>query len=172
MSSTNQPRPAPADGAAWDRAVLRDMLDGKLDSETLRRIQRAPKEADRFDRIVALEQERVPWTDRILLPLQEHLFVVEQSAGQRIVKCECGQELGDYRQNWKLSALVYERDSADGEVFSAEHSFDSEWMILREFYCPGCGAQLEVEAVPPAHPLIFSALPDIDGFEARRQAGS
>lgn len=154
----------------WDKQVLRDMLDGRLDSETLRRIQRAPKEANRFEQIVAIEQGRVPWPDRILLPLQEHLFVVEKSDGNRVIKCDCGQEFGDYRRNWKLSALVYERDTADGEVYEPEHAFDSNWLILREFYCPGCGAQLEVEAVPPAHPIIHSVIPDIDGFEAARRS--
>ena len=160
-------------GDGWDLGVLRDMLDGRLDSETLRRIQRAPKQADRFEKIVAVEQRRVPWHERILVPLQEHLFVVERADGRRVVKCECGQEFGDYRNNWKLSALVYERDTEDGEVYSTDHSYDPEWMILREFYCPGCGAQLEVEAIPPTHPIVFSALPDIDGFERwRREAAA
>ncbi len=154
------------ESGSWEPSVLRDMLDGRLDSETLRRIQRGPKEADRFEKIVALEQARLGWLDRILVPLQEHLYVVEKGGGERVVRCECGHEFGDYRRNWKLAALVYERDTGDGEVFSPDHAFDSTWMILREFYCPGCGAQLEVEAVPPAHPIIFSALPDIDGFRS------
>jgi acetone carboxylase, gamma subunit len=26
---------------------------------------------------------------------------------------------------------------------------DSDWNVLREFFCPGCKTLLEVEAVPP-----------------------
>jgi acetone carboxylase gamma subunit len=41
---------------------------------------------------------------------------------------------------------------------------DPEWMELREFYCPGCFALLEVEAVPPGYPVLFDFQPDIDGL--------
>jgi acetone carboxylase gamma subunit len=37
-------------------------------------------------------------------------------------------------------------------------------MQLREYYCPGCGAQLEVEAVPRGCPPDFEFLPDLDAF--------
>ena len=43
---------------------------------------------------------------------------------------------------------------------------DPAWCEIREFYCPGCGAQLEVENVPPGYPVSFDFLPDIDGFYA------
>lgn len=148
---------------SWPKEVLRDMLEGRLDSETIRQIQRREKDGDRFEKILEIEQERVPWPERILVPLQEHLYVVLKGQ-ERIVKCSCGQEFGDYRQNWKLNALVYERDPSDGEIYVGPRACDPDWMILREFYCPGCATQLEVEAVPPGHPIIFSAVPDIDGF--------
>jgi acetone carboxylase gamma subunit len=35
---------------------------------------------------------------------------------------------------------------------------------LREYYCPGCGAQLEVEAVPRGCPPDFEFLPDLGTF--------
>jgi len=41
-------------------------------------------------------------------------------------------------------------------------------MILREFYCPKCGTQLDVEPVIPGEPFIFNQLPDIDGFYNKR----
>jgi acetone carboxylase gamma subunit len=34
-------------------------------------------------------------------------------------------------------------------------------MVLREFYCPGCGKMLDVEAVPPGYPLIFNFEPEL-----------
>ena len=39
-----------------------------------------------------------------------------------------------------------------------------EWMELREFFCPGCHALLEVEAVPPGYPVVFDFLPDLETF--------
>ena len=148
----------------WSKDVLRAMLEGRLDSETLRRIQRDEKDPDRFEKVREIEQERVPWKDRILTPLQEHLYVVEKPGAEPVVKCSCGHEFGDYRRNWKLAALIYERDPRDGEVLAHEHAVEADWMIFREFFCPGCGAQLEVEAVPPGHPIVFSALPDVSGL--------
>ena len=35
---------------------------------------------------------------------------------------------------------------------------------VREYYCPGCGNQLEVEAVPFGYPVVFDFLPDLDTF--------
>ncbi len=151
----------------WPEATIKDMIEGKLDLETIRQIQRQPKDADRFEKVLRIEQQRVPWKEKILAPLQEHLYVV-QKGEKRIVKCSCGYEYGDYKENWKLCALVYERNPADGEIYVGPRAADPEWMVLREFYCPGCTTQLDVEAVPPGHPFIFNQLPDIDGFYDRR----
>lgn len=155
------------EGQSWSKEILRDMIEGKLDPESIKEIQRRPKDPDRFEKMLEIEQERVPWKERIIAPLQEHLYVVLKE-GERIVKCSCGYEFGNYRVNWKLNALVYERDPSDGEVYVGPRACDPEWMILREFYCPGCGTQLDVEAVPPGHPIIFGSLPDIDGFYEKR----
>lgn len=151
----------------WPKELLADMIEGRLDPDTARMIQSRPKDEDRFEKLLEIEQARVPWKERILVPLQEHLYVV-QKGNERIVKCDCGQEFGDYRRNWKFSAAVYERDPTDGEVHVGPRAADPGWMVLREFYCAGCGSQLEVEAVPPGHPIVFQALPDIDGFYAKR----
>jgi len=37
-------------------------------------------------------------------------------------------------------------------------------MELREFYCPGCYALLEVKAVPPRYRVIFGFKPDLEAF--------
>lgn len=153
---------------SWPKKVLKALIEGTLDEQGSREIQTKPKDKDRFEKILEIEQERVPWREKILVPLQEHLYVVKKNE-KRVVKCSCGYEFGDYHQNWKLNALVYERDPSDGEVYVGPKGADPEWIVLREFYCPGCGAQLEVEAVPPGYPFIFSALPDIDGFFAQRK---
>jgi len=149
------------------KKTLADLLEGNLSLEEIIEIVRKPKDKNRFETLLEIEQERVTWDDSILVVLQEHLYVVRKADKSRIVKCSCGQEFGDYRRNWKFMALVYERDPSDGEVFRGPKAADPEWMILREFYCPGCGAQLDVEAVPPGYPFIFKALPNIDGFYER-----
>lgn len=153
--------------ASWSKETLRSLIEGRLDGETIRQIQRSVKDEDRFEKMLEIEQERVPWKERILLPLQEHLYVVEKER-RRIIKCSCGYEYGDYQENWKLKALVYERDATDGEVYVGPRACDPAWMVLREFYCPGCGTQLEVEAVPPGHPFLLNQIPDIDGFYEQR----
>jgi len=76
-----------------------------------------------------------------------------------VVKCTCGYEFGDARKNWKYEALVYDRNPKD--IYPGIAGVDPEWCIYREFYCPDCGVQLDVEAVPPGIPFIFSFEPEI-----------
>lgn len=108
------------------------------------------------ERMIDAVQRRLAWTDRVVMPMQEHLWVVEKE-GQRIVKCDCGHEFGDYHHNWKLNALIYDRNPK--EIYPGITGPDPEWCIFREFYCPGCLSQLEVETVPHGIPLIFSFEP-------------
>jgi acetone carboxylase gamma subunit len=48
------------------------------------------------------------------------------------------------------------------EVYPPMMHSDPEWMVLREFYCPGCASLLEVEAVPPGYPIIQDFQPDLE----------
>lgn len=154
----------------WSEELLNKLAEGNLESDALLALQRAPKEDDRFERILEIEQKRVPWEEKILLCLQEHLYIVAKD-GQKVVKCSCGHEFGDYRQNWKESALVYIRDTKEKleEVYRGPRKPDPTWSILREFYCPGCGTQLDVESVLPHYPIIFNFLPDFEAWEERRK---
>jgi acetone carboxylase gamma subunit len=152
---------------SWPMDILRDLIEGRLDPEKIKDIQSKRKDEDRFEKILELEQKRVPWKEKVIVPLAEHLYVVLKK-GQKIVKCSCGYEFGDCRQNWKLNALVYERNPQDGEIYDGPRGGNPNWMILREFYCPGCGTQLEVENLPPGYPILFDAQLDIDGFYAGR----
>jgi len=147
------------------KEVLKDLIEGKLDWPRVKQIMSSPKDADRFIKYLALAQERVKWREKILLPLGEHLYIVASNR-ERIVKCDCGQEFGDWRENWKLKALIYSRNSREKleEIYPGPRSPDPQWCEIREFYCPGCGAQLEVENVPPGYPITFDFLPDIDAF--------
>lgn len=152
----------------WPKEIIKDLIKGKVEAETLRRIHTQPKDEDRFEKVLEIEQASVSWPEKIITPLAEHLYIVLKDA-EKLVKCSCGHEFGDYRENWKLNAVVYERNPRDGEVYLGPRGADPDWMILREFYCPGCATQLEVEAVPPAYPITHSAQLDVDGFYDKRR---
>ncbi len=50
------------------------------------------------------------------------------------------------------------------QVYRGSEQPDPTWVQIREYSCPGCGAQLEVEAVPRGCPPDFNFLPDLDTF--------
>ena len=149
----------------YDKKTLERMLDGELPWDELKPIISGRKDANRFDIILEILQERVPWKEKIILPLHEHLYIVSKD-NQRIVKCDCGYEFGDYRKNWKHKCRVRVRDTEEdiGELYPKYMGCDPEWEELREYICPGCLTILDVEAVPPGYPTIFNFLPDIDTF--------
>ena len=150
---------------SYTRQEIEELIDGKLPWPRVREIISDPKDDDRFEKYLEIMQDRVPWKGRILLPLAENLYIV-QKAGERIVKCHCGYEFGDYRVNWKLKALIYVRDSEEKleEICAGPRKPDPKFCDVREYYCPGCGVQLEVESVPFGYPAIFDFLPDLDAF--------
>jgi len=149
-----------------DKDTLRDLIDERLPRSQVRAIQSSHKDADRFDKYIDILQERVEWEDRIVLPFGEHLHIVSTPGGRYTIKCDCGHEFCDYRENWKLEALIYVRETDEQlrEVYPEKMSGDSRWNHLREYYCPGCKTLLEVEAVPPGYPIIHDFLPDLEGF--------
>jgi acetone carboxylase gamma subunit len=170
-----------AGGGRLDRETLAAMLDEKLTRREIKAIQSGYKDPDRFDKWLAVLQELVPYGDSIVLPMGEGLNCVrvgnsaapgreaEEAAGsgsQLVVRCDCGHDFCPPSRNWKMEALVFVRDDAEtmGEVYPGFAGPDTDWSELREFYCPSCARQLEVEAVPPGYPVLHEFLPDIEGF--------
>jgi acetone carboxylase gamma subunit len=149
-----------------DAQTLRDLVDEKLPRGQIRAIQSSYKDPDRFEAYVAILQERVGWDDPIVLPFGEHLYVVAKGNGSYIVKCDCGHEFCDHRENWKLEALVNVRETAEElrELYPEKMHGDPAWNLLREYFCPGCKTLLEVEAVPPGYPPVHDFVPDLEGF--------
>ena len=143
----------------YDKNTLERLING------LRPIISGRKDPLRFDDIMEILQEKVPWKEKILLPLHEHLYVVAKN-GERIVKCDCGHEFGDYRENWKLKCRINVRDTRESinELYPEYMGCDPNWEELREYFCPGCFTLLDVEAVPPGYPPVFNFLPNIDAF--------
>lgn len=149
----------------YDKRTLERLIGGDLTWNELKPIISGRKDPDRFDKILEILQEKVPWKEKIILPLHEHLYIVAKN-DQRIVKCDCGYEFGDYQINWKTKCRVRVRDTNEeiDELYPKYMGSDPEWEELREYYCPGCYTLLDVEAVPPGYPTIFNFLPDIDTF--------
>ena len=149
----------------YDNITLERLINGKLPWNELRPIISGRKDPSRFDDIMAILQEKVPWNEKILLPLHEHLYIVAKD-GERIIKCDCGHEFGDYRENWKFKCQINVRDTEESinELYPEYMGCDPKWEELREYFCPGCFTLLDVEAIPPGYPPVFNFLPDIDTF--------
>jgi acetone carboxylase gamma subunit len=149
-----------------DKETLRDLVDEKLPRAQVRAIQSGYKDADRFDKYVQVLQEKASWEDPIVLPFGEHLYVVSKGSGQYRIKCDCGHEFCDYRENWKLEALVNVRQTVEDlrEIYPDKMHGDPDWNVLREYFCPGCKTLLEVEAVPPGYPPVHDFVPHLEGF--------
>jgi acetone carboxylase gamma subunit len=145
--------------------LIKNLIDGKLTHEELYRIISGDKDPGRFKLMLKVLQERVGWDEKIILPVSDRLFIVCKD-GKPVVKCSCGFEFGDYRENWKLKARIYVRDNEEAmkEIYKEYLGANPEWTELREYYCPRCYALLEVEAVPAGYPVIFDFLPDIKTF--------
>ena len=151
--------------AEFYKADIEKLIDGLLPWPATQDMLKSPKDTDRFDKYVDIMQGRVDFEEPILLPLTPMLFIVAEN-GRRVVKCRCGHGFGDYRINWKLSSWIHVRDdeASMGEIYQGREMPDVAWIQLREYVCPGCGSQLEVEAVPRGCPPDFEFLPDLDTF--------
>jgi len=151
----------------FSKENLKRLVEGTLHWEEVKKaIRLSPKDSDRFWKYLEVLQEKVPWDDKILLRISDHLYIVAKDGG-RITKCDCGHEFGDYRVNWKLGCQVYVRKTSEeiGEVVTIpEARHNIELVEMREFYCPGCYALLGVEVVPPGYPPVFEMIPDLDSF--------
>jgi acetone carboxylase gamma subunit len=154
-------------GQQQSRELLAGLIDRTLHFTQIHEIQSAEKDTDRFDNYVELLQERVPWSERILLPIHDHLFIVAKGdGGGAITKAACGQEFGDWRENWKLHCVMRTRTTEEElmEIYPPGTSLDLRIIDFREFYCPGCGTLLDVDTAPPNYPLEREFFPDLATF--------
>ena len=53
------------------------LVEGKLDWETTMRMLSMPKDDDRFRMYLNALQSKVPWDDKIILPISLHLYVAD-----------------------------------------------------------------------------------------------
>ncbi|THF60198.1 acetone carboxylase subunit gamma [Pseudothauera rhizosphaerae] len=151
----------------YTKEQVSKLVDGKLDWDTTLRMLAMPKDKERFALYLEALQKKVSWPDRIVLPLGPHLHIAQSAqTKQWVTKCECGHEFGDYRENWKLNAAIYVRDTEEAmaEVYPRLMAPDTTWQVYREYYCPACGTLHDVEAPTPWYPVIHDFEPDIEAF--------
>jgi len=150
---------------SYPKETIRELVAGTLPWHQTKQIMSAYKDDDRFVTYIQVLQERVAWKDRILLPVSDHLFIAETPRG-RVTKCECGQEFGHYKRNWKLGAHIRVRKTKEAlrEIYPNSDIPDPEWMEIREFICQSCGTMHEVEAAAPGYPIVHDFQPDLEGF--------
>jgi acetophenone carboxylase len=111
--------------------------------------------------------------------MSEHLHVAENLDldldGERWRCGRCGHDIGPARANVKRGLLVYERDPREihRQLIQAQYSFapNPDWIRILEFYCPGCGVQIETEYLPPGHPITHTTEIDIDALKVRLARG-
>ena len=95
---------------------------------------------------------------------------------EEVWRCNrCDAELISARRPYKEGCLVYERDPREVHPPLIEGAFtfspDPDWVRILEFYCPGCGAQVETEYLPPGHPITVDIELDVDRLKARLASG-
>jgi acetone carboxylase gamma subunit len=87
----------------------------------------------------------------------------------------CGREIGPARESYKRGCLLYDRDPREIHPPLVPGSFsfspDPLWVRIVEFYCPGCGAQVETEYLPPGHPITHDIEIDLDSLKERLRKG-
>ena len=91
----------------------------------------------------------------VLRKLTPYVDLAEDVKGKKVLVCsKCGFVYCRVEENFKLFSLIFERDPR--EIHPGRLSPDPEWALYREFYCPGCGVQTEVEVTPPGSPILWN----------------
>jgi acetone carboxylase, gamma subunit len=87
----------------------------------------------------------------------------------------CGHILGPARESYKKGCLLYDRDPREihPPLVEGQYSFapDPLWVRIVEFYCPGCGTQIETEYLPPGHPITWDIEINLDALKQRLASG-
>lgn len=98
-------------------------------------------------------------------PVTEYLSIDLER--ERWICRRCDQDLGNAREDYKRGLVLRERDPA--EIHSSgldEPRFhpDPRWCRVIEMFCPSCASLVEVEYLPPGHPLTHDLDLDLDAL--------
>ncbi len=87
----------------------------------------------------------------------------------------CGHVFGVAAENYKKGCLLFDRDPREIHIpiVEGKYSFapDPQWVRIVEFYCPGCGTQVDTEYLPPGHPITHDIEIDIAALKSRLASG-
>ncbi|PZR70349.1 MAG: acetophenone carboxylase [Candidatus Dormiibacter spiritus] len=109
--------------------------------------------------------ERIRITEYLDLDLDDEIW-----------RCHnCDHRLGSAEANYKESCLVHARDPREihPPLIEGEFTFapDPNWVRIVEFYCAGCGTQVETEYLPPGHPITHDIQLDVGSLRRRLESG-
>jgi acetophenone carboxylase len=87
----------------------------------------------------------------------------------------CSEPLGPARESYMKGCLVHDRPAAEvyGRPYEVEegalvnYAPDADFLRVLEFYCPKCGVMLEVQYLPPGHPVPRDIELDIDKLKEK-----
>lgn len=150
-------------------AVARDVAVGLVSAEVAERVYGVVLESGavggaatderraalRFARTSAGSPEAGgdPTGSTLLFRVGDSLEVREQDGAAVFACAACRRSLGGASGNYKERALV--RESGLEELGPVYPPRLRTRFVLREFHCPGCGRQLEVDLVRPGQPLLW-----------------
>jgi len=101
-----------------------------------------------------------------LRPVTEYLAIDLDT--ERWICRRCEHDIGDARENYKhglvLRARSPEKIHSSG-LGRARLYPDPEWCQVVEMFCPSCATLVEVEYLPPGHPLTHDIELDIDALK-------
>jgi len=82
---------------------------------------------------------------------------------EQVMKKEFAEDVHNMYADCLKRVYVRRTREEMAEVISVEEALPNTDLVeMREFYCPGCYAQLGVEVVPVGYPVLFEMLPDLD----------
>ncbi len=152
---------------SYTKTKIKDLINGKIDRDTLHTMLSRPKDRERFEIYLEILQEQVPWDDKIILPLGPKLYIVQRQSDKKwVIKSQAGYEFCDWRENWKMHAVIHVRETAAEmeDIYPRLMAPSVDWQVIREYFCPLSGDLLDVEAPTPWYPVIHDFEPDIDSF--------
>ena len=107
---------------------------------------------------------RVPMTEYLVIDLDTERWTCRV----------CSQDIGDAHDSYKKGTLVYDRDPReihqpiiDPNRYEYTFSPDPTYCRILEYYCPGCGTQIETDYLPPGHPPTIDMLIDVAALRAQ-----
>lgn len=82
------------------------------------------------------------------IPIGEYLFLQKMDGTMSVVCRVCGKKLCDSSQNYKRSCVVRDSKLSDANLLIDDAlplKFVEQAVVFRQFFCPGCGVNIENE---------------------------